>query len=106
MAFAVWSLVSALMAGIGIVTMNMKKPAGFFANSSAPQKVSDVRAYNRSLGCLWIVYAILLLASGLPLLKPQPGAMIIITMLGTVFSTLGLILIYAAVIAPKYKAEQ
>ena len=105
MAFAIWTSVSLMMIIIGIVTMNMKKPAGFFANSPAPQKVSDVRAYNRSLGRLYIVYAILLSASGLPLLKEKPGALIIITMLATVFSTLGLILIYVAVIAPKYKAE-
>ncbi|MBQ7994343.1 MAG: hypothetical protein IJM63_09440 [Solobacterium sp.] len=105
MAFGLWCAVSALMIAIGVITFNMKKPAGFFANSPAPSKVTDITAYNHALGKLWIAYGVLLMASGLPLLKEKPGALVIITMLGTVFSTLALICIYAAVIAPKYKAE-
>ena len=104
MAFAIWALVSVLMIVIGIVTMNMKKPAGFFANLPAPETVTDTRAYNRSLGKLWIVYGILLCLSGLPLLNPKPGALIIVTMLGTVFSTMGLLVVYTGFIAPKYRA--
>ena len=104
MAFAMWSLVSVLMFISGIVTMNMKKPAGFFANSPAPETVTDTKAYNRSLGKLWIVYGILLCLCGLPLLNPKPGALIIVTMLGTVFSSLGMIVVYVGFIAPKYKA--
>lgn len=105
MAFAIWSAVSVMIIIIGIVTMRMKKPAGFFANVPAPEKVTDTKAYNRSLGTLFICYGILVCLCGLPLLKQKPGALIIITMLGTVFSTLALILIYTGVIAPKYKAE-
>jgi uncharacterized iron-regulated membrane protein len=105
MAFGLWCAVSALMIALGVITYNMKKPAGFFANSPAPAKVTDTKKYNHALGKLWIAYGILLMASGLPLLKEKPGALLIITMLGTVFSTLAMVCIYAAVIAPKYKAE-
>lgn len=105
MAFVFWCAVSALMIVIGIITYNMKKPAGFFANSPAPETVSDVTAYNHALGKLWFVYAVLLALSGLPLLNEKPGGLIIITMLGTVFSTLALVCIYVAVIAPKYSAK-
>ena len=101
-AYIIWCICAAGLAVLGILSMRSEKPAGFFANVAAPEKVSDVRKYNRAVGRLLIGYAAVLVLTGLPLLSPKPGALIIVVMLGTVFGMLGMMLIYTLVITPKY----
>ena len=102
MAFAIWTALSVLMACIGIFTYRSKKPVYFFANDSAPLNVEDVKGYNHALAKLWFVYAVLLFLCGLPLLSGNK-VLTIVTMLGTVFSTLILIGVYVMKIESKYR---
>ena len=48
---------------LGIVQLRSKKPVGFWAGETlpAPEEVTDVRAYNRGHGRMWIAYGLGLL---------------------------------------------
>ncbi len=65
--FVIWSLVSAILLGIGISAWKSKKPVGFFTGVKPPE-VKDISKYNRSVAVLWFVYAILIEICGIPLL--------------------------------------
>lgn len=101
-AYIIWCICALGIAVLGISGMRSEKPVGFFANVEAPKKVSDTKKYNKAVGKLLIGYAVILCLAGLPLLKEKPGALFVVVMLGTVFGTIGMILIYMAVITPKY----
>ena len=67
--FVIWSAVSLLLLGIGIWSWRSEKAAGFYTGAKPPE-VTDVRAYNRSVGILWFVYALLFELLYVPLLIP------------------------------------
>lgn len=102
MAFVIWSAVSLVIVFFGIHTYRSDKPVYFFANDSAPLNVEDVSGYNHALAKLFFAYAVLLFLCGLPLLSDSK-VLLIITMLGTVFSTLILIGVYVMKIESKYR---
>ncbi|MCI9527200.1 MAG: hypothetical protein HFH37_09835 [Lachnospiraceae bacterium] len=45
---------------LGIVQYNSKEPVGFWSGKEPPksQQVTDVKAYNRRHGVMWIVYGL------------------------------------------------
>ena len=93
-AFLIWSACSALFVIIGILSRKNDKPAGFFANVSAPE-VTDVKAYNKAVSGLWLCSAVLfeLLGTLLLFLKQNPLC-IVILMLGTIALVLGMVMRY------------
>ena len=92
--FIVWTACAVIMLVIGIVSWISKKPAGFFAGVEPP-KVTDVKKYNHSVAILWFVYGILFELLGLPFLSyKQNSPVFILTLLGTVAITLGLVIAY------------
>ena len=52
-----------LMFGIGIFQMKSKKPVGFYSGVKAPdeEEISDVKAWNKKHGTMWILYGICIL---------------------------------------------
>ena len=97
--FIVWTAIAIAIAVIGIIAGRSKKPSGFFAGVNPPE-VNDVEKYNRSVGTLWIVYAILLELFGLPLLLlKQNSAGFIVSILGVVFISIGLGVAYTFIVA-------
>ena len=53
--------VSALFTGLGIYAMKRKKPMWFWSGSTVKeQEISDVRAYNRANGIMWISFSVIL----------------------------------------------
>lgn len=102
MAFIIWASVSFLMILIAIYMWFAKKPVNFWANDPSELKVSDITAYNHALAKLFAAYGVMLCLSGLPLLGTSKG-LFVITMLGTVFSTMLLLIIYTLKIEPKYR---
>lgn len=51
--------VAALFTGIGIYAMHRKEPMWFWAGSTVqPESITDIPAYNRENGWMWIIYSI------------------------------------------------
>ncbi len=93
-AFVIWSLVSALLLGIGVSAWRSKNPVGFFAGVKPPD-VRDTGKYNHSVAILWFVYAILLEICGMPLLfLAQNSAGIILVVMGVVVITIAMMIMY------------
>lgn len=103
-AFVIWIVVSLLFVGIGIYIINSRKakPFGFWANAKAPE-VTDVEGYNKALGKLWIIFGIGFALDGLPLLAGQNSPLILISVIGAMFLSIGVMVYYSVVIEPKYK---
>ena len=101
--FALWVLCALFILGIGIVSFFSKKQVGFWANVEAP-KIQDVKGYNRAVGILWCVYAVVMIVFGLPLLEPQTSALILIPILGVVMETIVIMIVYMK-IEQKYKKK-
>lgn len=93
--FVIWSILALCFIGIGIWAWNSKNAVGFFAGVTPP-KVKDVKKYNHSVSILWIVYAILFEAFGVPFLfLKQNSAGFVIPVAGTVIISLGLAIAYS-----------
>ncbi|MBP5701947.1 MAG: hypothetical protein J6W85_05870 [Lachnospiraceae bacterium] len=100
--FVIWTAVAIAIAVIGIIAGRSGKPSGFFAGVNPPE-VNDVVKYNHSVGTLWVVYAVLLELFGVPLLFwKQNSAGFVISILGVVFISIGLVIAYTFILA-KYR---
>lgn len=51
------------MIGIGIFQLRSKKPATFYTGEKGPkpEELSDMKAWNRKHGMMWIIYGIIIL---------------------------------------------
>ena len=107
MAFIIWLILGIVFIVMGIHCLNSRtvKPFGFWANTEVIQ-VEDVKGYNRALGKLWCMYGILFIAVGLPLLKEDNSGWMIIPILGTMFLTIGTMIIYVVGIESKYRKKK
>lgn len=103
-AFVIWALMGAAFIAWGIYAMFAKtaRPFGFWSNAKTlPMK--DVKAYNRAVSILFMVFGVLFILIGLPLLFDAKGVGLIIPILGSVFLSIGSMVVYVTVIEKKYK---
>lgn len=58
-------LVALIMIGIGISQLKSKTPTGFYSGEKPPrpEELSDVNAWNRKHGRMWITYGIVIILS-------------------------------------------
>lgn len=105
-AFIIWIVVGLIFIVMGTFIMKSKKakPFGFWANAEAPE-VTDVEAYNRALGKLWIIFGIGFAIEGLPLLAGQNSALVMLSVVGAMFLTIGTMIYYTLAIESKYKKK-
>ncbi len=63
--FAILAYVAMMFVVLGIVQLHSKKPVGFWSGEKppAPSEVTDMRAYNRAHGWMWIGYAVAMILS-------------------------------------------
>ena len=104
-AFIIWTIVSLMFAAFSLYARCSKKPVGVFSNSPAPKKedIKDVKAYNKAVSNMWLVFAIIFEIIGIPLLfLKQNSAYFIIPMLCVPFLTIITIGIFVH-IEGKYK---
>ena len=103
MAFIIWAIMGVLFIVMGIYCMKTKRvqPFGFWANAEV-KPVEDVKGYNCALGKLWCVYGVLFTLIGLPLLDEKNSGLIIVTMLGAMFISIGAMVAYVVGIESKY----
>ena len=106
LAFTIWAIMGLLFIIMGIYCMKSRKtrPFGFWANVDVIQ-VKDVKGYNCALGKLWCVYGVLFTVIGLPLLSGQNSGRMIVTMLGTMFISIGAMVVYVVGIEGKYRKK-
>lgn len=104
-AFLAFALIGLFFLIIGIRCFFSDKPSGFWANAEQFE-VTDVRAYNNAMGRLWIVAALLYTALGLPLLNPKNILpVILITIVGCMIISIGIMIFFTTVIEPKYRKK-
>ena len=106
MAFVIWLLMSIAFVILGIYASVSKKEVafGFWANADT-FPVNDVKAYNRAVGKLWIVFGIVFVVLGLPLLKGQNNPFIILSILGIMIEAIAAMVVYTTVIEKKYRKK-
>ena len=102
--FIIWAAVGLLFVGIGIYARFAQKPVGFWANAEMFE-VTDVRAYNRAVGKMFIVFGVVFVLLGLPILAGQNSPWAIISVIGVVFEIIALMAVYTTVIEGKYKKK-
>ena len=96
--FIIWSSITLLLLGIGIWAWNSGTPVSFFSGVKPPE-VKDVRKYNHSVAVLWFVYAVLFELLGIPFLfLKQNRALFVVSILGTVGITFGLVIAYQRIL--------
>lgn len=108
-AFIIWAICGLCFIGMGIFDFFSKKekPFGFWANADSPSalQIENVKAYNRALGILWLVYGILFILLGIPLLAGQNTPYILLSILGTMFISIAAMAVYVTVIEKKYRKK-
>ena len=95
--FAIWSLLGVFIIGLGIKDMFSKNPVGFWANTETI-KVKDVKAYNRASGLLFIIYGIIFVILGIPLLDGQNTPYVLLSVIGVMVETIVIMAAYSITI--------
>ena len=88
---------AAFFTGIGIFAWTRKKPMWFWSGSTVREsEITDVRAYNRANGIMWIAFSLIFWVAAV-LGVFHAGAAGLVIGLGTVAGTVSLIFIYQAI---------
>ena len=77
---------------------------GFWANAE-PAEITDVKQYNAAVGKLFCTYGVIFILLGLPLLSGQNSAWILLSVVGVVAESIGLMIVYSIVIEEKYRKK-
>ena len=99
--FVIWSLLGVFIIGLGIKDMFSKNPVGFWANTETI-KVKDV---NRASGLLFIIYGIIFVILGIPLLDGQNTPYVLLSVIGVMVETIVIMAAYSLVIVKKYEEK-
>ena len=102
--FIIWVIVGVIIIGLGIRAYLSRKVIGFWANIK-PVSVNDIMGYNRAVGRLFVIYGVILIALGLPLLSGQNSPFILLSVLGVMTETIVIMAIYSLCIERKYKEQ-
>lgn len=104
-AFVMWAAFGAafIVLGMYVALSKKEKAFGFWANAKTPP-VKDIKKYNRALGTLECAYGVVFILIGLPLLAGQNSPLLIISILGAMFSTIAAMVVYEIGIMKKYRA--
>ena len=100
--FVIWAIVGVIIIGLGIKAYFSRKSVGFWANIK-PLSVNDIAGYNRAVGKLFVVYGVILIALGLPLILGQNSPFILLSVLGVMIETIVIMAVYSLCIERKYK---
>ncbi len=103
MGFVIWMLVSLIFLGFGLSSFKAKNPVGFWANVKPPE-IENVKAYNRAVGKLWCVFAVVLALLGFPfLVAEQNSPLFFITIVGVMLEVIVVAVVYTVKIESKYR---
>lgn len=102
--FVIWAMVGVSIISLGIRAYFSGKVAGFWANIK-PVSVKNITGYNRAVGKLFVIYGVVLIALGLPLLSGQNSPFILLSVLGVMIETIAIMAVYSLCIERKYKEQ-
>ena len=102
--FVIWAIVGVIIMSLGIRAYFSRKLVGFWANIK-PISVNDIMGYNHAVGKLFIIYGVVLIALGLPLLSGQNAPFILLSVLGVMLETIVIMVVYSLCIERKYKEQ-
>lgn len=101
----VWMIVSVIFLGLGIVSFKADKPVGFWANAKTPE-IEDVLAYNKAVGKLWCVFAVVFALLGFPfLVAEQNSPLFFISVVGVMVEIIAVAVVYSLGIEAKYRKK-
>jgi len=99
MAFMIWAVCGAAFIVLGIFDSLSKKEVAFsFWANAETFPVNDVKAYNRAIGKLFCVFGIFFIILGIPLLGGQDSPFILLSIIGAMFETIIVMVVYVTVI--------
>jgi hypothetical protein len=93
-----------LLIGLYDYLNQRNEPVGFFSNLSSPS-VTDVKAFNQSVGKAWLLYFAGYEVLGLLILFGNENVILFGTILGIAILSILLVAVYTAVILPHYRAK-
>lgn len=67
--------------------------------------MNDIKGYNHATGKLFILYGVVFIVLGVPLLSGQNTPYILLAILGVMIETIAIMAIYSLVITKKYRAK-
>lgn len=102
-AFIIWSLVGVLFIGLGISNFYAKHVVGFWSNIPAPE-IEDMKHFNRAVGWMWIIFGILMIVFGIPLLSGQNSPYVFLSVAGVVIEIIAIMIIYTRIVI-KYQRQ-
>lgn len=100
--FIAWAVFGCIMIGIGISDFFSQKAVGFWANIKT-FPVSDIKKYNHATGKLFIIYGVVFIVLGIPLLSGQNTPFILLSVLGVMIETIAIMAIYSLLIVERYR---
>lgn len=100
--FIVWAVVGCFLIGVGITSFFKKKAMGFWANIKV-EPVNDIKNYNYAVGKLFVLYGVVFILLGIPLLMGQDSPLILLSIVGVMLETIIIMAIYNLVIEKKYR---
>ena len=91
--------------GIGIFAWTRKKPMWFWSGSTVDEKsISDIPAYNRANGIMWIVYSLVFwISTAVGLVNMKAGGLVMV--IGAVGGSVLLMIAYHRILE-KYRVKQ
>ena len=102
--FVIWAIVGVIIISIGIIAYFSRKLFGFWANIK-PISVNDIMGYDRAVSKLFVIYGVILIILGLPLLLGQNSPFILLSVLGVMIETIAIMVVYSLFIERKYKEQ-
>ena len=102
--FIIWAISGCLIIAIGISCFFSKKQAGFWANVNLPP-VKDVKGYNHATGKLFVLFGVLLIVLGIPILFDKSSLFMLLSIIGALILTIATIAIYILYIEEKYREK-
>ena len=102
--FIIWAIAGCFIIGVGISSFFSKKTAGFWANVKTIP-VNDVTRYNHAIGKLFILYGVIFIVLGMPLLSGQNTPYILLSVFGVMIETIAIMAIYSLFIEKKYRGK-
>ena len=102
--FIIWAILGCLIIAIGINIFFLKKQAGFMANVNTP-KIKDLKGYNHATGKLLILFGVLLIVLGVPILFDKSSVFIFLSIIGVLILTIAMMVVYIFYIDDKYREK-